>query len=78
MSRKMKLAAARIADLALASPVSTEELQQVQGGFQATLLRAMGWTAYTSDCLNGDGSSGTSTVWVKGDIIVAATGGKGA
>jgi len=54
------------------NPLSTEELQQVDGGFEATLLRAMGWKSYTNDCLNADGSSGTTTVWVKGDIIAGS------
>jgi hypothetical protein len=54
------------------SPLSAEEMQRVDGGYQATLLRAMGWTSYTNDCLNADGSSGTSTVWVKGNIIAGS------
>jgi hypothetical protein len=53
--------------------MSTEEMEQTVGGYQATLLRAMGWKSYTHDCLNADGSSGTVTAWVK-DGIVAGSG----
>lgn len=66
MSRKTQSALGSFAG----QPLSMEELEQIQGGFEATLLRAMGWKSITSNCLNGDGSSGRSTVWVKGDIVV--------
>jgi hypothetical protein len=64
-------------DLPEVRPLSTEELDQIRGGEnEAVVLRAMGWKSYTNDCLNGDGSSGTSTVWVKGNIIVPVNGGR--
>ena len=64
---KAKNTRTQIADLPEVRPLLTKELDQVRGGnWQGTLLTAMGWKSYTNPTLRSDGSSDSTTIWVKG------------
>lgn len=44
--------------------LETAELEQIQGGWQATLLYAMGWKSYTQLYMDKNGMTYTKTFWV--------------
>lgn len=61
MSRMLKSSRTLIADL---PALSTEELAQVDGGYQATLLLAMGWKPLQQTYMDKNGMTTTKTVWM--------------